>query len=279
MSDGQSKYWCFTLNNYSATHEATFVEWASNFCSYATYGREIGSEETPHLQGYFELKKRKRFSSLKRSFCQVDLAAIHLEMRRGTAQQAADYCQKDGDFFEVGSLSRSQGSRSDLIQLREDLLAQKSLQDIAQEHFGSFLRYQRGINAFRSIVAPQRMWPVQVHVWWGKTGTGKTRRVYETVGDGALYSHPGGPWFDGYDSQPNVLFDEFSGSYFSLTYLLKLLDRYPMQVPIKGSFVSFVPKSIFITSNYPPEEWYPSAKEEHRAALMRRLTEIDEMFE
>lgn len=279
-SNAQTKYYCFTLNNYTSEEVAAFDQWGQALCSYYTYGRETGESGTPHLQGYIELNGKRRFSSLKRSLTEVGLERIHLEPRRGTSDEAADYCHKDGNYIEFGQRSKSrQGRRSDLINLRDDLLAGHALVDIAQNHFAAFIRYQRGINAFRSVMASKRMWEMEVFVLWGKTGTGKTRRVFEEVGDRPLYCHPGGPWFDGYDGEEDVLFDEFSGSYFALPYLLKLLDRYPMQVPIKGGFVSFIPKRIWITANYPPNEWYATAKEEHVAALMRRLTDIQEFTE
>lgn len=281
MSDGQSKYWCFTLNNYTDEEENSLQSWLAESSDYATYGYEIGEEGTPHLQGYFELHSKKRFTAVKSSLRSSGLERVHLERRRGTAQEASDYCHKESNKpgFFYGTISKSsQGKRNDLAALREDLLAKKPLLDIAQDHFGAFIRYQRGINAFRSVIADKRMWEMEVTVFWGKTGTGKTRRVFEEVGTKPLYCHPGGPWFDGYDGEEDVLFDEFSGSSFALPYLLRLLDRYPMQVPIKGGFVSFVPRRIWITANYAPEEWFTNAKAEHQAALMRRLTKVEEFL-
>jgi hypothetical protein len=110
-------------------------------------------------------------------------------------------------------------------------------------------------------------------VYWGRTGAGKTRAVFDNVPSPEdIYVHPGGQWFDGYDGQPIVLFDDFGGSEFKLTYFLKLLDRYPMQVPIKGGFVSWIPKEVYITSNRNPLEWYPNAHGEHVNAMFRRFT-------
>jgi hypothetical protein len=47
-----------------------------------------------------------------------------------------------------------------------------------------------------------------------------------------------------------------------------------MRVPIKGGFVNWVPKKIWITSNYHPREWYPNAKDEHVKALKRRFSKV-----
>lgn len=149
------------------------------------------------------------------------------------------------------------------------------MRDLADDHFGSFLKYQRGINAAKLAYAPKRMWAPSVVVYHGRTGAGKTRAVYDNLfSPEDVYVHPGGPWFDGYEGQPIVLFDDYAGSEFKLQYFLKLLDRYPMQVPIKGGFVSFIPQEIYITSNLNPNVWYSNANGEHVRAMFRRFTNV-----
>lgn len=54
--------------------------------------------------------------------------------------------------------------------------------------------------------------------------------------------------------------------------MLQLLDRYPLRVEVKGSFVPFVSRRVIITSNVPPDEWYPNIRD--RSPLMRRLTSV-----
>lgn len=158
----------------------------------------------------------------------------------------------------------------DLDELHESLRAKRKLSDIADDHFGQFIKYQRGITAYRLLHSTERNWCTLVIVYWGRTGTGKTRSVHENATD--LYVHPGGMWFDGYDGQQQVLFDDFGGSEFKLQYLLKLLDRYRMRVPVKGGFVSWCPREVYITSNLSPDEWFPNANGEHVNALFRRFS-------
>lgn len=123
--------------------------------------------------------------------------------------------------------------------------------------------------------APKRDWQPSVIVYWGRTGAGKTRAVFDNLHSTEdIYVHPGGSWFDGYEGQPIVLFDDYAGSEFKLQYLLKLLDRYPMQVPVKGGFVSFVPREIYLTSNLDPADWYSNAHREHVDAMFRRFTNV-----
>lgn len=134
------------------------------------------------------------------------------------------------------------------------------------------MRYRRSIHSYRNLHGKRRNWLCSVIVYWGRTGSGKTRSVTENSNE--LWVYPGNGWFDGYDGQEQVLFDDFSGSEFKISYLLKLLDRYPMQVPIKGDFAHWVPQEIYITSNLDPDMWFPNAHSEHVAALRRRFTNV-----
>lgn len=146
--------------------------------------------------------------------------------------------------------------------------------DVSDDHFREYLKYRRSINAYYSLHTKPRNWSCSVIVYWGRTGTGKTRAVVDNCNE--LWTYPGSGWFDGYNGEQCVLFDDFSGAEFKLPYLLKILDRYPMRVPIKGDFVPWVPHEIYITSNLDPLRWFPNAHEEHVNALFRRFTNVVE---
>lgn len=235
-------------------------------------GFEISESGTRHIQGYVEFHGRKRLRQVRTLF-----PGCHMEPRRGRAEQAVSYCIKTGSWSLLGRLEiKKPGQRSDLEALKEDLLRKKSIKDISDDHFACFLKYDRAISKFRSIHSERRFWVPEVFVYWGPTGTGKTSKVWNDnpPADIWAYSAESGCWFDGYDGQSIVLFDEFHGGIFRLPYLLKLLDAFPMQVPVKGGFVNWVPKKIFITSNIDPVSWFPNANSEHVRALMRRVTNI-----
>lgn len=54
---------------------------------------EVGEEtNTPHFQGYVEWKQKKTFTAAK---ALLGGDKVHLEARRGTQQQAIDYCSKE----------------------------------------------------------------------------------------------------------------------------------------------------------------------------------------
>jgi hypothetical protein len=272
MPKGAAKNWVFTLNNYTEDEFCAMDAMGTELPEpivYLVFGIEKGESGTPHLQGYISLSTRKGMAYVKGLIS----PRVHLEIARGTSKQASEYCKKEGQFREFGQLPGGQGSRSDLAVCVQAIKEGKNMRELADEFPSVILRYGSGVLRLRQFNRPERKYPPTINVFWGPTGTGKTRRVWQFTDKDKLWVHPGGRWFDGYDQHPAVLFDDFEGSWFKLSYLLKLLDRYIFQVPVKGNFVWWVPKTIFITSNIEPKEWYENANKNHQAALMRRLTE------
>ena len=120
-------------------------------------------------------------------------------------------------------------------------------------------------------------------VYWyhGATGTGKTKRAYEVAleladGDGDIWWANGSlKWFDGYDGHSVAILDDFRPDWAKLWFMLRLLDRYPMRVEVKGGFRQWVADHIFITCPKPPEECYLEAGEDIDQ-LLRRVTIVKE---
>lgn len=55
-------------------------------------------------------------------------------------------------------------------------------------------------------------------------------------------------WWDGYIGQKTVVLDDFRPWWCPFSFLLRILDRYPIRVQVKGGFVNFVPEKIIITT-------------------------------
>lgn len=115
MPSLQGKRWCFTLNNYSDEEFSRILEIPSK---YLVVGKEVGESGTPHLQGFIIFETNQRFNHVKNLIG----TRAHLEVARGTSQQASQYCQKDGNFEERGSLPDNSGKRSDWERYRSWIL-------------------------------------------------------------------------------------------------------------------------------------------------------------
>lgn len=262
-----AKNWCLTLNNWCDDEFIRIQDFGRSECGYIIIGKEVGETGTPHLQCYFQCSRKWTLAQLKR----VLGHRPHLEVARGSPEQNRTYCSKEGDFSEIGQPVQ-RGRRSDLDGLVAKFRSGYSWEEAVESHPVLVARYGKFVDRLALKYAKPREWAPEVFVFWGQTGTGKSRRAFEEAKD--PYVHSGGQWFDGYSGESDVIFDDFGGSEFKLTYLLKLIDRYPMRVPVKGGFVNWVPRRVFFTSNYCPKEWFPNAKDEHVRALFRRFTKV-----
>lgn len=110
----------------------------------------------------------------------------------------------------------------------------------------------------------------RVEVFWGTTGTGKSRAAWEQLGLDAYPKDPRSKFWDAYQGQKHVIFDEFRGS-IDIAHILRWTDRYPVLVEIKGSAVPLLAERMIFTSNLHPRDWYKDLDDETLAALIRRL--------
>lgn len=291
----------FTVNNPLDGREDAIIEALQTVCQYCIIGRERGANGTPHLQGYVYFANPKGFERV------VELLGnprAHVEKARGSPIQNREYCSKDGNFRELGELPR-QGRRKDLEIIQQDICAGASEKQIADSYFSTWIVYRRSFKEYRKLIQSQPRREKSVVVWiHGPTGSGKTRGVYSemykfmeflvsprsdpefTEYRNEVLAVAGGhesstrslwtsvdaccKWFDGYDQHREVIMDDFRGES-DLALLLRLLDRYPMEVPVKGGFTNWNPYVIYITSNFTPRECYSTKDIEHLRPLFRRI--------
>lgn len=237
----------FTLNNYSNDEYQHLL--SLDIFKYLIVGREVGEQGTPHLQGYGTLKNRMRVKKLK-GF----LKRYHIEKRKGTHAQAADYCKKEGDFVEIGDPPK-QGTRTDLEEVAEKIKDGASAIEIANDHTSTYIKYGRGIKDAILQLQTSYDHPSCRGVWiYGAPGTGKSHAARHFDPD--LYCKAQNKWWDGYNGQETVLLDDLDTSV--LGHYLKIWsDRWSCTGETKGGTIHLRHRLFVITSNYKPEHfWY-----------------------
>lgn len=233
----------------------------------------IGLEKCPstgrmHLQGYCELEEQLRMSSIKKLF---DDSGIHIEQRRGTAKEAADYCKKDGDYLEAGT-PKAQGKRTDLEEACQLILERKSMKEVANNNPSVYVKYHKGLQALKNVQFEHRTDKPTVHWRWGLAGTGKTRYCVDT--HPCHYIKDGTQWWDGYEQQEAIIIDDFDGRW-PYRDLLRLLDRYQYQGQTKGGYVKINSPFIYITCEYPPSEFWAGNELDQISRRIASVTKID----
>lgn len=289
---------CITWN-YPWDDGLEFVERFCQGAKFGVYGMEKGEEtHREHFQIYVEFDKNtaKTMAGIKRALG----AGAHIEERRGTPKQAAGYCMK-GEFHadepdfdyavfydqphstwlgkKYGQINE-QGARNDLNAVAEAMRnGQLTVDEIIDTQPTLYHQYGRTLEKIQARVNLNRRrdFMTECFWYWGETGVGKTRRVYEEVGDQDLFvlNTEDKGWWDGYAGQPNVLIDDFRGE-IRFSTLLKLCDRYPYSVPRRNlPPVPFLSRRIYVTSCSPPDRvYYNIDANDTIAQLTRRITVV-----
>lgn len=236
-----------------------------------------------HLQGYAEMVQPTRLSGMKKLF-----PGAHVEKAMGTKLQCITYCLKEETsmkmrwwleygngllYFEenvpnsletlIQSLEEQANGTKESTNLRLSAIQSKIcegsaavIEEVADEHFDLWVKYYRAFEKYLLMKSVPRSWKTTIHVLQGPTGTGKSKWAMEF--DNNAYWKQRSNWWCGYLTQETVVLDEFYG-WLPFDLLLRLCDRYPMLVETKGGQVQFVAKTIIITTNMLPGNWYKSA--------------------
>lgn len=262
-----ARHWCFTAHADTAYDQLKTIDLINSGVRYLVFQGEICPKTgKAHVQGYVEFYKKIRMNSVRQ---QLNGVQCHLEKRKGTRAQAAGYCQKKDSadprrpVVELGKMETRQGHRSDIEQVADLILSNNcSEEDVALALPTQYLKMSTHIRRLINVRNRKKLnkhRKVDVHVLWGETRSGKTRRVFDTHSPEDVFkvriTESGKLWFDGYAGQPVLLLDEFYGQ-LRVNQLQELLDNYVSQWEIKGGFIVSNWNTIYITSNCHPAAWY-----------------------
>lgn len=293
-----SRNWCFTYNNPKPLN----IE--NSYIKLLIATLECGDSKTIHYQGYIEFT-----SARKLQYCQSLIPGAHFEIRKGKRKDAIAYCLKtlqthgissisdvilhddiydfgtisqlnnsglpivftnlsDEDFFALTSTLEKKKTVSDKLQeIQTAMKNGKTEVDIAEEHFDLWVKYNNAFRRYQLLLSQPRNFKTYVIVIWGPTGTGKSKWCTDQYPN--AYWKPRSQWWDGYTGQDTVVLDEFYG-WIPFDTLLRLCDRYPLNVEVKGGTVNFNAKTIILTSNKIPSCWYSNV---YFNSFIRRVEE------
>lgn len=265
----RSRSWCFTTNNYTEEH-ITLLDDISSTASYLCYGKEVApTTQTKHLQGFLYFDNAKTFSKIQKLLPK----GSHIEVAKGNALENREYCKKEGDFVEFGTIP-SQGKRNDLNLVKDEIVKGGGMKEIIE--IATNYQSLKTAELLLKYKEQKRNWKPQVVWLYGESGCGKTKTAYDVMPNCYRKTNSTGKWWDGYDADPDVLLDDIkdnSSQMYSL--LLELLDRYDCRVETKGGSRQFLARRIYITSIYHPDVLFHNIGDTKE--LIRRIDEIKEI--
>lgn len=206
------------------------------------------------------------------------IEGAHFLKANGSGQQNVDYCTKEatrvGGPYTYGTPPPKVGQRTDIIKLRDLIRDGATTRELFDndESVGPAARYLRAVDRMRSTYNPP-MPREDIHVTfhYGPPGTGKTRCAFK---EGAYFFDGNNGFWNGYNGESHVILDEFGGHILSPLMLQRLLDRYPLNLNIKGDSTPCNATNIHICSNYLPDQWWKEGTKFNRKAIYRRIHEV-----
>lgn len=266
----KSKSWIFTLNNYTPEDEANITELADS-CTRITVGREIGKSGTPHLQGALTLQHSTTFGGIRKKLG----GRAHVEPMNARNEAGFTYCRKEGNMLIDKTHGVGAGTRTDLLTARE--AARQKLTDLeyveAADPGPQAFRHKQALDKLYAGKKPLRNLEV---IWiYGPTASGKTTYVYEKEED--LHVQEGLKWWDGYIGQKAVLIDDWRPNMCTFRHWLRLTDKFPMTLEVKGGTQDAKYERLYVTSPLEPSiaaQKMTLGDDEDIKQFLRRITAV-----
>jgi len=212
----------------------------------------------------------------------------HIEEMRGTFTQNDTYCSKESSLTTFGTRPMGNGKKRSLDELCQEVM--QAAEDgtylcnvVTQpENVTTFVQYNNGIQRLFNYTVTAKLLridadfaPAVIYIH-GEPGTGKSRYVRQQ--DPLVFDIPEDDsykWKDGYSGQDAVVYENMSVSNLkSPERFLKEIDRYFIQAPVKGGYIGWRPKRIYITSVYLPQHFAEQAGFSKPSEFLRRITQI-----
>ncbi len=293
MGSPKSRTWTMTVKNWDYFDTQDWEERirnqknqkGENLVVYLSIGKHTGEQTGyQHVHMNLEMTDQKTGYWVKNTLFGCN--EMHCEIRRGSREQCDGYLNKQGQFREIINLRRLRpGKRTDLDDLYDMIEDGATLFDCYREHFGTTVRCYRGLREYialrDTIQSTQTIFdPPEVIVYVGPSGSGKSWRCstdpdYMESGYRFSIQMDSKIYFDGYNNQKTIWFDEFSGRTLPFTTFCQLADKFAGRYETKGGsvLISGIKKILISTIQFPHLWWAGSERfNTDTEQLYRRLT-------
>lgn len=274
----KARWFLLTLNNPTdspqETPEGLWTAAQGLKAKFLTGQLERGASGTPHYQFVLWVPENVRCSVIKNVFPRA-----HIEIVKGTPEQAIEYCTKEdtriSSPFLFGQQPVKRNSKTDWDRVfddakagRFDLIPAK----IKVSHYANLQRIAK--DHIKGIDCPD------VRGLWitGRPGLGKTHWARMDFAKGNYYAKMANKWFDGYQGESVCILDDFDKKGEVLGHHIKIwADKWSFTAEAKGTAIAPQYKCFVITSNYLPEEIFSEQADEVLLLAIARRFKVYEL--
>lgn len=259
MANGAKKHrhFVFTWNNPPMGNEDACIP-GQHFLetiprtTYLVAGLETGASGTKHLQGAVSFSSPRTLRSVIRL-----LPGCHVEVQRGSHEQAHSYCKKDGIFFETGHPTVDPIKQSaDQVEVWASAWESAITGDLDSIPTSLRVKHYR---TWSMVHRDHQVRPESLEstcgVWiYGPSGTGKSHHISSSFPHSFIKD--ASKWWCGYQGEEVIWLDDVDPeqSRWLARFLKIWADRYPFQAQTKGGSIIIRPKRFIVTSNYSIDE-------------------------
>lgn len=257
----KSSTFVLTLHNYT---DATVEAIKAIPCKAIIAGFELGEDgKTPHIQGAISFGKRQH-----RAKALMDALKTHCvpqKMKGNWSDQ--HYCFKEGNLIRMED-NREQGERNEVTRFRDSIKRGWTDAELVEHMPRECAKFPRFIGFCRKAYTESRAQPLprgskKCHYWiYGDANAGKS--TWAEDNSPGFYEKSDTKWWDDYNGEDYVIMDDprKSQAAFLFGFLKRWCNERKVRVEMKGSSGLIRFKSMRITSNESPEDFFGEHYEE-----------------
>lgn len=287
------RLWCFTLFTRDDTLCTPPTELPSSM-SYLQFQEEIcPTTQRHHYQGFCRFNAQVRMTQAKAKVQSAFRTTLSPRMcvTNGSVEANIRYCSKSDTrvpgtfptYLGEPPANESSGKPTSTPMICKVILLDRlspiqALRDpdVDDKVKSYALRYAKTWNYLLSSMIKERSVLVDptVLVFYGVPRSGKTRLAHEMFP--GSYMKNQGKWWDHYDGQISVIYDDFDGSFMCFGDFKRIVDRYPMLIEPKGSSCQLASTVHVITTNVYPSHWWSKrvTGQDGRDAIWGRISQL-----
>ncbi len=283
MPDLKHRGWALTINK----GRFTWLEWYDRiesdehvyFCGQEEIAPQTGTE---HIQAYVSYRERITFDEAREKWPGAAVSAIFKSPQVNRAYCLKEDTRKPGGHTWEDGVLPIYTKRQDCQTMVEMVTEGATNLQLIMWNAQLYSQMRNVLMELRDLLTGKRSEMTRCRVYWGDTKMGKSRRAYAVANtfdkwDYVAVGMKGSRlWWDGCEMAMCIVVEDYDGEW-PMRTLLRVLDRYPMRVEIKGGHCQFVAKMVIFTSNKHPRDWYPDV-EYDGGPLQRRLRDHGEVI-